>query len=162
MDVFSRDQRSDIMRKVCSTDTTPEKLVRRLLHRCGYRFKLSNKDLPGNPDIVLPKYNTVVFVHGCFWHRHKGCRAASMPQSNVDYWRKKFSGNEKRDRRVKRELRQLGWRVCVVWECQTKLPQKLISRLKRLLDSACSYENHPDNLAYKAAETSPVYKVKKK
>ena len=157
MDVFSVDQRSSIMRKVCSSDTAPEKLVRRLLHACGYRFKLSNKNLPGKPDIVLPKYKTVIFVHGCFWHRHKGCRAASMPQSNIDYWRKKFSGNVRRDRRVKQELRQLGWRVCVVWECQTKFPEKLIARLKRLLNYGCHYENHTDNPVCKAAEDSPVY-----
>jgi len=85
MDVFSRDKRSDIMRKVCSTDTAPEKLVRRLLHGCGYRFKLTNKNLPGNPDIVLSKYRTIIFVHGCFWHRHKECSAATMPKSNIDY-----------------------------------------------------------------------------
>jgi len=157
MDVFSRDQRSDIMRKVRSKDTTPEKLVCRLLYSCGYQFSLSNKNLPGNPDIVLLEYKTVIFVHGCFWHRHKGCSAASMPQSNIDYWRKKFSGNVKRDRLAKRELRQLGWRVCVIWECQTKFPQKLTTRLKRLLNSTCYYENHTDSLTCKAAEDSPVY-----
>ena len=150
------------MRKVRSTDTAPEKLVRSLLHGCGYRFKLSNKNLPGNPDIVLSKYKTVVFVHGCFWHRHKGCRASSMPQSNIDYWQKKFSGNERRDRRVKQELRQLGWRVCVVWECQTKFPQKLIIRLKRYLNSVRHYENRADALLCKVAEDSPVYKIEKK
>jgi DNA mismatch endonuclease (patch repair protein) len=162
MDVFSRDQRSDIMRKVRSKDTTPEKLVRSLLHNCGYQVSLSNKNLPGNPDIVLSRHKTVIFVHGCFWHRHKGCSAASMPQSNIDYWRKKFSGNVKRDRLAKRELRQLGWRVCVIWECQTKFPQKLTARLKRLLNPACYYENHVDNLTCKAAEDSPVYESEKK
>lgn len=162
MDVFSLDQRSGIMRKVRSTDTAPEKLVRGLLHACGYRFTLSNKNLPGKPDIVLPKYKTVIFVHGCFWHRHKGCSAASMPQSNIEYWRKKFSGNEKRDRRVKRELRQLGWRVCIVWECQTKFPQKLIARFKKLQNSVHHYENYTEDQVCMAAEDSTVYKGKKK
>jgi DNA mismatch endonuclease, patch repair protein len=133
MDTFSREKRSDIMRQVRSSNTAPELLVRRLLHRSGYRFKLYGRDLPGNPDIILPKYRTIILVHGCFWHRHKNCIEASMPKSNIPYWEKKFSRNLKRDRLIKRALIRLGWRVITVWECQTKNPSRLLVKLGRTL-----------------------------
>lgn len=103
-----------------SKDTKPEILVRKLLHALGYRFRLCRKDLPGKPDIVLPKYRTVIFVHGCFWHQHAGCKAASRPSTNVEFWEKKFARNRERDARVEAELAALGWRVIVIWECEVK------------------------------------------
>ncbi|MCX6346083.1 MAG: DNA mismatch endonuclease Vsr [Armatimonadetes bacterium] len=107
------------MSRVKGKDTVPEKVVRSLLHNLGYRFRLHRKDLPGSPDMVLPKYNTAIFVHGCFWHRHKGCPKTTMPTANYEYWEKKFSENIDRDTRKERELRQLGWRIIIVWQCET-------------------------------------------
>lgn len=99
----------------------------------GYRFRLHVRNLPGTPDIVLPKYKTVVFVHGCYWHRHRGCQFAYTPKSRVDFWERKFAENVRRDRTVRRQLRRLGWRSIVVWECQTRAPEKLTRRIHRLL-----------------------------
>ncbi|WP_225897128.1 very short patch repair endonuclease [Brevundimonas goettingensis] len=107
------------MRKVRGKNTTPEIKVRSALHRAGYRFRLHRKDLPGSPDIVLPSRKAVVFVHGCFWHRHPGCRAASSPSTRADFWNAKFTRNVARDRENIQNLESLGWRVHVVWECET-------------------------------------------
>jgi DNA mismatch endonuclease (patch repair protein) len=97
------------MRRVRSADTHPEIVIRKTLHRAGFRFRLRNNSLPGKPDIVLPKYRAAIFIHGCFWHRHKGCKEAAMPANNRSYWSVKFEKNVKRDLRVKRELHRLGW-----------------------------------------------------
>ena len=144
------------MRRVRSSNTAPELLVRKLLHRSGYRFKLYGNNLPGNPDIVLPKYKTVVLVHGCFWHRHKRCSEAAMPKSNVPYWEGKFARNEKRDRRIKRDLKRLGWRVITVWECQTRNPVRLLAKLKRELWAA--YPTAKNDTVLLAAESNGKYK----
>jgi len=103
---------------VRAKDTRPEWILRSALHRLGFRFQIHRKDLPGKPDLVLPKYRAVVLVHGCFWHRHMKCRDASMPSTNQGFWRNKFSATIKRDSRVLRELHALGWRTMVIWECQ--------------------------------------------
>jgi DNA mismatch endonuclease, patch repair protein len=161
MDSFSAKKRSDIMRKVRSVNTAPELLVRRLLHVSGYRFKVADHKLPGSPDIVLPKYKSVIFVHGCFWHRHRGCSAASMPASNVEYWLAKFQRNQSRDRRIGRELRRMGWRVIVVWECQTKNSLRLINMLKEKLTVKSSYELPLCNSFSCAAENAGTYKSRK-
>ena len=108
------------MSRIKSRDTKPEKIVRSLLHSKGYRFRLHKKDLPGKPDIILPRYKKIIFVHGCFWHRHEGCRYAYDPKSRIDFWQKKFSQNVKRDKKVQDALLQLGWQVHVIWECETK------------------------------------------
>ena len=113
-DRLSRERRSWNMSRIRGKDTQPELTVRSTLHRAGYRFRLHRKDLPGRPDIVLPKYRTVILVHGCFWHRHKGCRFAYTPKSRTAFWNEKFSGNVERDRRSVRELRRHGWRVITV------------------------------------------------
>lgn len=118
-DTMTSEQRSRLMSRVRQANTKPEMLVRSLLHRLGYRFRLHRKDLPGSPDIVLPKHRTAIFVHGCFWHRHAGCRKATTPKSNLDYWLKKFEENIERDSRKERELAALGWRVVTVWQCET-------------------------------------------
>ncbi len=119
------------MAGVRSRDTKPELLVRSLLHRLGYRFRLHRSDLPGKPDIVLPKYKTVLFVHGCFWHQHRGCPASARPASNVEYWNKKLDSNVKRDVVSKAKLEDLGCRVLTVWECETKTPAALEARLRK-------------------------------
>ena len=108
------------MRAVGRKDTAPEKLVRSFLHSMGFRFSLNRKDLPGSPDIVLPRWNAAIFVHGCFWHRHAGCRYASMPKHNSAFWAQKFRENIDRDERIWREIETQGWRYLVIWECQLK------------------------------------------
>jgi DNA mismatch endonuclease (patch repair protein) len=119
------------MSRIRGKDTEPEKLVRSALHRAGYRFRLHSKQFPGRPDIMLPKHRTVVFVHGCFWHRHRGCRFAYTPKSRIAFWNAKFDGNVARDRRNARELRKLGWKVVTVWECEAGRPEKWLRRLPR-------------------------------
>ncbi|WP_275666934.1 very short patch repair endonuclease [Dyella terrae] len=123
--------RSQIMRAVKRANTGPELSVRRALHFLGLRFRLHRRDLPGSPDIVLPKYRTVIFVHGCFWHRHPGCSRTTSPKTRRDYWLPKFAANVARDSRKEDELRKLGWRPLVIWECQTKDRKELESRIKR-------------------------------
>jgi DNA mismatch endonuclease (patch repair protein) len=121
MDVFSKSKRSEIMSKVSGKDTKPEVLVRKFLFSKGFRYRKNVIELPGKPDIVLPKYKTIVFIHGCFWHGHENCEAAKLPTSNVDYWTKKVSSNIERDCRNKQSLKSLGWNVIVIWECELKL-----------------------------------------
>lgn len=119
-DIISKEKRSWNMSRIKGKDTKPELIVRSLLHKMGYRFRLHEKDLPGRPDIVLPKYRTVIFVHGCFWHRHEGCKFAYTPKSRVDFWEKKFSDNAERDKKTSEELARAGWKIVIVWECQMK------------------------------------------
>lgn len=119
------------MSRVKGKNTKPEILVRRALHALGYRFRLHRGDLPGRPDIVLPKHKTVIFVHGCFWHRHPGCAKASTPKTRIDFWQDKFAANVARDSRNLDALREAGWQAIVVWECETKNPTALASRLTR-------------------------------
>ena len=123
--------RSDIMRAVKRAHTAPEIIVRQALHALGLRFRLHRRDLPGSPDIVLPRFRTVVLVHGCFWHRHPGCRYASTPKSRQEYWLPKFEANVERDAKKEAQLCELGWRVIVVWECETKQRESLTDRLRR-------------------------------
>lgn len=124
------------MSRIRSRDTTPERLVRSLLHRMGYRFRLHRKDLPGRPDIVLSRYRSVVLVHGCYWHRHPDCRLAYTPKSNVEFWQAKFRENVSRDVRRSQELAALGWRVITVWECETRELKVLTERLLQHLNSS--------------------------
>lgn len=129
-DVVDRKTRSRIMSGIRSKNTKPELAVRRHLHKAGLRFALHRRDLPGRPDIVLPRHGAVVEVHGCFWHRHPGCRFATSPATRKTFWQEKFADNVRRDRSNTRALRVLGWRVFVVWECQTSRA----SFLDRLVD----------------------------
>ena len=133
MDRISRERRSWNMSRIRGKDTAPERLVRSMLHRMGYRFRLHVSSLPGKPDIVLPKHKTVIFVHGCFWHRHRGCKYAYTPKSRSGFWHKKFSDNVRRDREKQAQLRELGWRVHTVWECETTDVAALEERLSQLL-----------------------------
>lgn len=129
MDRLTRERRSWNMSRIRGRDTLPELSVRSALHHLGFRFRLNKQDLPGCPDVVLPRHRVVVFVHGCFWHRHRGCRFAYTPKSNRTFWSEKFEKNVGRDSRNANELRRLGWRVVVVWECQTVDRAALIKRL---------------------------------
>jgi DNA mismatch endonuclease, patch repair protein len=117
-DIVDSATRSRMMSGIRGRDTRPELKVRRFLHRAGFRYRLHAYLLPGKPDLVLPRYHAVVFVHGCFWHRHRGCRFAYLPKSREAFWRAKLEGNAVRDARVAESLRRSGWRVFVVWECE--------------------------------------------
>lgn len=125
MDRLSATKRSWLMSRVRGVNTVPEMRVRKYLHALGFRYRLHGKNLPGKPDIVLPKYRTVIFVHGCFWHRHRGCRYASMPKSNVEFWKDKFESNVSRDKKNQYALRKAGWRCLTIWACETKAERKL-------------------------------------
>lgn len=130
MDILTPEQRFRNMSRVRSTNTKPEKQVRSLLHGMGYRFRLHAKDLPGSPDIVLPKYRAVIFVHGCFWHRHPGCKYASTPATHKEFWTAKFEQNKARDRRVIKLLREKNWNVIIVWQCELRDIAALITKLE--------------------------------
>jgi len=133
VDFLSRAERSERMSRIAARHTVPEIVVRRFLHSHGFRYRLHSKRLPGHPDIVLPKYRTVIFVNGCFWHHHEGCKIANVPQSNIRFWMEKFERNRRRDRRVRNELRRLGWHVMTVWECQIVTADKSAKALTTLV-----------------------------
>lgn len=120
---------SSRMRAVKRSNTKPELIVRKLLHSLGLRFRLHVADLPGTPDILLPKHRTIIFVHGCFWHRHPNCRYASSPKTRQEFWSSKFAANVQRDANKEALLKTLGWRVLVVWECETRVVDALKQRL---------------------------------
>lgn len=124
MDTVDPKTRSKIMASVRGKDTTPELQIRKSLHQRGFRYRLHPKNLPGHPDLVLPKYRAVIFVHGCFWHRH-GCHLSTTPKTRQEFWKEKFAANVERDRRVVEELRSAGWRVLTIWECSLKGKEKL-------------------------------------
>ena len=123
------EQRSRNMSAIKSKNTKPEIKVRKILHSMGYRFRLHSKDLPGSPDIVLPKYKTVIFVHGCFWHRHENCKYASTPKTRKEFWNKKFKENKKRDSEIQEKIKILDWRSVVIWECETKNIENLRDKI---------------------------------
>lgn len=131
-DTRTPEQRTAIMRSVRSKDTGPELKVRRLAHRLGYRFRLHVKTLPGKPDIVFPRLDKIILVHGCFWHGH-GCRYGKLPKSRLDFWEPKIAANRARDKRTIDALRSLGWDVKVIWQCQTKDLKKLEKRIATFL-----------------------------
>lgn len=135
VDTLSRAERSEVMARVRSKDTKPEVQVRRLVHSLGYRFRLHCTDLPGHPDIVFRGIRKVIFVNGCFWHRHAGCALARLPKSRLDFWLPKLENNRKRDQRVRRALYRDGWKVMIIWECQVKNTERLEKRIRRFLDA---------------------------
>jgi DNA mismatch endonuclease (patch repair protein) len=135
VDRISPERRSQNMSLIKSRDTKPEIQVRSLIHRLGYRFRIHRDDLPGTPDIVLPRYRLAVFVHGCFWHRHQNCKYAYCPKSRIEFWNRKFVANVQRDTIAAKKLKKLGWRVVVIWECQLKSPNRLKTRLSKFLAS---------------------------
>ncbi len=142
--MFSKEKRSEVMSRIRAKDTKPEVVVRSLLHRLGYRFTVNgpkNRSLQGKPDIVLPKYGTVIFVNGCFWHRHRGCKYAYTPKTRVSWWLKKLGSNVARDKAAAKKLRQSGWQVVTIWECQLRSKAKLNRvelKLTKALQVPCS------------------------
>lgn len=124
-DHLTKKERSWNMRRISAKNTKPEIIVRSLLHKNGFRFRLHKKDISGKPDIVLKKYNTVIFVHGCFWHQHENCKRATVPKTNKEYWIPKLEKNKKKDKRYKFLLKKLGWNIITIWECETKDEKKL-------------------------------------
>lgn len=125
VDVFTPEKRSWVMSRIGSKDTKPEMRVRKAAHAMGLRYRLHRRDLPGRPDIVFPSRRVALFVHGCFWHRHAGCRLASTPGSNTEFWEEKFARNLDRDHRSWEKLAAAGWRTVVIWECETRNPEAL-------------------------------------
>lgn len=139
MDIFDRSKRSEVMSKVARRDTPQEILVRSFLFNKGFRFRKNYKKLPGCPDIVLPKYKTIIFIHGCFWHGHT-CKAGTLPKSNVEFWHNKRFNNKKRDRKTNKLLREQGWRIIIIWQChisnkinQQKILKKVVKRLNNTI-----------------------------
>ena len=132
-DVFSSKKRSEIMRQIKSKHTGPEMAVRKALTRRGIRHRLHSGQLPGKPDIIIPRLNIAIFVNGCFWHQHSNCKRKAMPKTNTAYWENKLKQNVKRQQRDIRVLKKLGWKVHKIWECQAKNDVKLANRLSRIL-----------------------------
>lgn len=136
MDVFSKQKRSEVMSRIRGADTKLEILVRKELFRHGFRYRTNDRRFPGKPDIVLPRYRTMVFIHGCFWHSHQGCRLAVTPKTRTDFWMAKLQRNRTKDAENESALKAMGWRVVIVWECQieddfARTIQHLIEFLKR-------------------------------
>ncbi|MDE0242222.1 MAG: very short patch repair endonuclease [Deltaproteobacteria bacterium] len=134
MDRITPEKRSWVMSRVKAKHSSAEMRVRHIAHSLGLRYRLHRHDLPGSPDLVFPRHRAVIFVHGCFWHRHPGCKRASTPKSQVTYWMDKFERNVARDRQAVIDLRALGWRVLVIWECETKSSKLVLQRLGELFE----------------------------
>lgn len=132
-DVVTREKRSWMMSRVKGRDTKPEILIRSMVHRMGFRFRVCQRHLPGSPDIVLPRHLKVVFVHGCFWHGHESCTRSKRPKTNTEFWNKKLDGNIERDKRVRERLYRMGWRVLVIWQCETRKPEQILGKLENFL-----------------------------
>lgn len=159
-DIKTKEERSRNMAAIKSNDTKPEMLVRRYLHGCGFRYGLHNNNLPGKPDIVLRKYKTVIFIHGCFWHGHENCKYYRLPKSNVEFWESKIDANRARDKRVEAELQAKGWRVLIIWECELKTKErreKTFRELFYILDGIYSHPCYPFADSDIAAEPGPPY-----
>ncbi len=138
VDTVNRQRRSEIMSRIGPRDTVPELAVRRVAHRMGFRFRLHQRELPGRPDVVFARHRLVVFVHGCFWHRHGGCKNATIPKTRPEFWQRKFQGNVERDKRNCEQLARLGWRTLIVWECEAEDP----ARLESILAAALVHAEH--------------------
>ena len=136
VDTLTKKERSERMSRVRGRDTKPELTVRRLVHRMGYRYRLHRRDLPGTPDLVFPRRKKAIYVHGCFWHRHPdpACKLARLPKSRLDFWKPKLEGNRCRDEESQAKLRELGWNVLVVWECQIARSDHLENTLREFLE----------------------------
>ena len=159
-DIVDSKRRSELMANIRGRDTTPELAVRRIAHRMGLRFRLYRNDLPGRPDLVFPKHRLAVFVHGCFWHRHEGCRHASTPKSRIAFWTEKFTANVVRDARQEAALRALGWRVLVVWQCESRDEATVERRLAASIDRggvAPEKEDSPSVATREARASTPEF-----
>jgi DNA mismatch endonuclease (patch repair protein) len=140
MDTVDKATRSKIMSKVGQKATGPEMKLRLALHKAGFRYRVNVRDLPGSPDLVFPKYRAVIFVHGCFWHRHKGCKYTTIPKDRFEFWNAKFDANVARDAKNVDELEKLGWRVLIVWECELK--EKKTSNFDNSIDDIMKWLFH--------------------
>lgn len=145
-DHISPERRSWLMSRVKGKNTTPEIRVRRLAHATGLRFRLHRRDLPGKPDIIFPRYKVALFVHGCFWHRHPGCKKASSPKTRQEFWTQKFEKNIARDQRNVRDLENAGWSTLVVWECETKSEDRLRELFKEIKDQRIQKQANIDKV----------------
>ena len=157
MDILTPAQRSERMARIRSSNTAPELSLRKQLHALGLRYRLGGAGLPGKPDLVLPRYRTAIFVHGCFWHRHSGCSIATTPKSRTQFWLQKFERNTDRDRRVTQELKDLGWLVLIAWECElnsTARARATVDRLAVELKRACRL--------IVSSDTSPARRVSRR
>lgn len=134
MDSLTPAERGERMSRIKGKDTKPELIVRSLIHRMGYRYRLHRKGLPGRPDLVFAKRRKAIFIHGCFWHRHEGCHLARLPKSRLDFWLPKLEANAARDKEVEQRLAELGWKVLTIWECEVKEEEALASRIRAFLD----------------------------
>lgn len=134
-DIISREHRSLLMGKIQGQNTKPELAVRSICHAMGLRYRLHRRDLPGSPDLVFPKYRLCLFVHGCFWHRHTNCKYAYTPKTNLDFWLPKLQRNVERDRETSEALRELGWQVAIIWECETKHPDLLAAKITSIFSA---------------------------
>jgi DNA mismatch endonuclease (patch repair protein) len=134
-DIFTKEKRSDVMRRIRAKNTKPELLVRQFLFSKGFRYRLHQNTLPGKPDIILKRYKTVIFVNGCFWHGHKSCKKSILPTSNTAFWKEKIQANTDRDKNTKRSLKKLGWSIFTIWECNIKNKKSLNKELNKLLDN---------------------------
>ena len=161
-DIVDSTRRSELMAGIRGRDTAPEITIRRVAHRMGLRFRLHRKDLPGRPDLVLPKHRLAVFAHGCFWHQHEGCRYASTPKSRVAFWTAKFEANVVRDARQQAALRALGWQVLVIWQCETRDKAVVACRLAASIDrgrAATNQEIEPSVATMEAQRSTPGFEV---
>jgi len=141
VDVVPKYKRSVMMSGIRAKDTRPEIKLRKYLHSAGFRYRLHVRGLPGSPDVVLPRYRLAIFVHGCFWHRHRGCRYAATPATRPEFWIEKFEKNRERDMRAQSELLALGWRVAIVWECSFKRSSSdPLIRLREFITSESNFE----------------------
>jgi len=141
MDIFSKSKRSDIMSKISGKETKPEILVRKYLFSKGFRYRKNAKDLPGKPDIVLPKYKTIIFIHGCFWHGHEGCKKSALPTTNIEFWKGKIAKNIERDKLNISNLHNKGWKVIIVWQCELKNAAIIDNRLIKLTSEITNKKN---------------------
>ena len=145
-DIYSQEKRSSIMARVPAAGTKPERVVRQVAHGLGYRYRLHKANLPGRPDLVFPRHRKVIFVHGCFWHGHENCRKAKRPETNRPFWNRKLSRNVKRDQQDVAALRETGWMVLVVWECETRNRAQLSTKiLDFLAEEACAESRQREN-----------------
>jgi DNA mismatch endonuclease, patch repair protein len=140
MDIWSKEKRSKVMSNIRSKNTKPEIKLRSILHKRGYRFRIHRKDLPGDPDIVMPKYNTIIFVNGCFWHKHKNCIDGHIPKTHSEKWELKLNRTVERDKLRETKLKEMGWDVIIVWECELeKKADKVIERIELQLKSCVRF-----------------------
>src|SRR3990170_4807107 len=133
-DVFTQKKRSEIMSRISSKHTSPEIAVRKALYSLGFRYRLHDKKLPGKPDIVIKQAKTAIFVNGCFWHQHKGCRRQSVPKSNLKYWKRKLRTNIEKQKEDIRKLKKLGWKIFIVWECEAKREAGLVKKVNKIYE----------------------------